>query len=112
MGPPAKVVGLQSAGLRLLRHCAVSDLLGGGNLLIVRNLSFARQRILQLRLSARCRFKSGGKTMNPRFSIAVTLLVLLRHESNRASAYAEISGKISRSFDMSNAAPLLGFYNL
>ena len=39
-------------------------------------------------------------------------LVLLRHESNRASAYAEISGKISRSFDMSNAAPLLGFYNL
>jgi hypothetical protein len=47
MGLPAKVTGLQSAGLRSSRRRDVSDLLGGGNFLIVRNLSFVRQRIFQ-----------------------------------------------------------------
>ena len=54
----------------------------------------------------------GDDASSPKFGFPHYDVVLLRHESNRASAYAEISGKISRSFDMSNAAPLLGFYNL
>ena len=36
-------------------------------------------------------------------------LILLRHKPNGDPAYPVISGKSSRSFDLSNAAPMLGF---